>query len=777
MKIKIIFPTLAALFITPLSLALEQLTDEALSNVTGQDGLVLDLASEASLKGFGYDNLSLTLDSGDTGERGLTFDTTASKDFQDGIRPGFYSVNSDGLFTATPVHIRTDIDIGSDENLVPYMGVQLDIFGTDEHGNRGATQLVFGELSNLDGDKAYGSWALEGDGILRMVNQKGVFNSETEDASIFGEIVDGRLYYRQQEGGYDNTAYLIMDNLHARWDMQEGTYGINEEGIIMKAKEGGIIDVALDFDLFFKTGGKDFTPGGEGALHFGWAGGLKDPEILWRTRDGNDPHRQGVLNLSTKWNFVPSNDPIYEDNEFRWRLGETGGTSSPQAGDRRTQFELSDWATWGDHDYGHDFPMIGIDVLHDDATLGFDSELCFKGTVGNNGCSGQMVELVPGSYGSQSNVEGLAMAIRDGNLQSYSRRVNLVEEEWDATDNKYKLVDIQQYDDGNRSPGVTRSMDWGLIYTLANVDSNIFIYPGGHPEDPNKGLLADIALVSNTFEEGTNKPGFNWDHGSHLMIADTNVDGTGTGGTRNAMGIGYIGTSFVVMADDAQIMALPYDTSIPQANIDEYYGSGGLDLFSPRTRLNLFTNFGGGILPDENGSYGTGPRFVRGAVIDINLEGSVHARFSPSGRDDNALRYHWGVRLQPNDVMAATGNTGFGADDRGSYLSFAEPSRQDVAIALTNITGDMAFANGLIDIVPHDNPGDVNANPKLRASHEFLIGHAATPAIHSGSPAGAGAPLDIGHIKMGEQNLGRIVIPSAQAHATLALEPIGIHTP
>lgn len=578
-----------------------------------------------------------------------------------------------------------------------------------------------------------------------------------------------------------------MDNLHARWDMPKGTYGINEQGLIMKTAANDVIDVALDFDIFFKQGGYDFIAGGDGTLHFGWKGGLLGPEILWRTKDTALGQTPGTLNLSTKWNYVPANSEL--GNEFRWRLGETGGSSAPADGNRRVQFELSDWATWGGHEYGHDFPVVGLDIINQAVIQQNDYSLCFKGRMSGGACSGgsaQEVNLAPGRFGDEDVANGLSLVVRDGNMQSYSRRVNLIEETWSATEGKYELYEIAEYNTPDRSPGVTRSIDWGVIYTLANVDGNIFLYPGGNPDDENKGLRADILVVSNTFEDGTDNAGLNWDHGSHLMIAETRIDPSlPIGATRNAMGIGFMGTSFLLMADDTRIWLKPYEGILGANNIAEYYASGGLDIFSPRTRLNLYTNFGGGILPDAHGGYGIGPRLVRGAVLDVNLEGAVHARFSPSGGADNALRYHWGVRIMNTDAMkqGGDGNLGFGDDSkRGSYLSFAEPSRPDVAIALTNITGDLAFSNGVLDIVPHDTENETNANPKLRASHEFLIGKAATSILNDvpGMPAGNAAAfnvLDIGQIKMGEQNLGRIVIPSGRAHATLTLEPISVRVP
>lgn len=401
------------------ALALQPIDDAELSNIAGQDGLVLDLASKGNQTGFGYDDITLTVDRNSTTERKLQFKQAPSQDFPGGLRPGFYTVDDTGTFVDGPTHIKMSVDVGAKANLTPYMAFQLDIFGLPEGLSSGRrTQLILGELGHGAGDdKAYGSWALEGDGVLRLVNERGIFNVNSTDASVFGEIIDGRMYYRQAEGGKPNSTYLIMDNLHARWDMAKGTYGINEQGLIMKTAANDVIDVALDFDIFFKQGGYDFIAGGDGTLHFGWKGGLLGPEILWRTKDTALGQTPGTLNLSTKWNYVPANSEL--GNEFRWRLGETGGSSAPADGNRRVQFELSDWATWGGHEYGHDFPVVGLDIINQAVIQQNDYSLCFKGRMSGGACSGgsaQEVNLAPGRFGDEDVANGLSLVVRDGNM-------------------------------------------------------------------------------------------------------------------------------------------------------------------------------------------------------------------------------------------------------------------------------------------------------------------------------------------------------------------------
>jgi len=217
------------------------------------------------------------------------------------------------------------------------------------------------------------------------------------------------------------------------------------------------------------------------------------------------------------------------------------------------------------------------------------------------------------------------------------------------------------------------------------------------------------------------------------------------------------------MADDARFWMKPMQGTD--------YSSGGVDISSYRTRVAINTNFGGGVLPDDNGAYGDGPRFVRGAIIDANLEGAANFRLSPSDPADernNYLGYSWAVRLM--DIADTDGTEGFGSSLYGSYISLAEPSNSDVAIRLGNITGDIAFTDGKIDVLPAvDNR---NNKPGLTISHNMLMGYAAESRVLEGLPSLAGRrEVRVDNMALGDATLGRIVIPSARAYASITLEP------
>jgi hypothetical protein len=742
------------------AIALESLNDEVLSTVSGQDGLTFDI--ETSATGLSLDTIEIELDPGVANYETSLLMSASPDGSAAGLPISLLNVNENGVAGGSAHAIHT-LDVGSSGGGDAYLSYQLEIYGQDDaDGNRRA-RLALGEWSH-GGSKTYGSSVLDGEGFLHLINKDGFFNVEATDAYMLGELNNGRIFYRQLAGDHADRSYLIMDNLNARWEMGSGTFGINPEGIVMKTPD--TIDVALDFDMYHKTGGADFTPGGRGLMHFGWLGSLKDPELLWRLKGSAGALTPGVLNLSSRWNFVGADDPIAisdPSKEFRWRLGETGGTASPVNGDTRVQFELADWETWGGHAYGHNFPLIALDVISGNR-LG-DMSLCWGGS--NTGaCTAQTVNLTPGFLGTVGNNEGLAVYTRDGSFQTYSRKINVIEEVWNTGSNSYEMQ-LLNPGDNYYSPNVSRTVDWGLIYTFANIDGNILIHPGGNPDDTDKGMTIDLMLMSQTFDESDpTVQGFNWDNGSHLMIADTNMDQDAlVGETRDAMGIGLMSTSFLIMADDTRLWLKP------QIGADYY--TGGIDLFSPRARFAINTTFGGGVLPDNLGGYGTGARFVKGSIITANLEGALNMRLSPSDPastdGQNYLGYSGAIRLISRADDA--GAQGFGASSNGSHISLAEPSRPDVAFRLANMSGDIAMINGKVDVRPGDEDGD--NKPKIVISHNILLGNAAAARMAEvqGIPASSAPEFRIDSLKLGDATLGRVVMPSARIYSSITLQP------
>lgn len=818
--------------------AMQALDDSDLAGVAGQDGLTLQLDGNMSA-----DTIRATMDVGDMDGAASVSANTVS----------FDGVDDNGVMGGN-AGLQLKVDIGSD-GTVPLLGLN---FGTTERSRLRIDNLTVSSANYNAGSpgdpskpetfgssgRSYGTWAFDFEGNVDLVNN-GIFNMDYDQAYLLGQINDADLFYSQ-----DNDSWMAMHDFNLSWEIPEGTLGINNEGIVHRSGDpwsagdpereatewydennnevvddgellgalpsgSDLINLALDFEYIFgKQGSNEFeiTPAARGLMHFGWLGSVKDAEVKWMpggvwqgsTNGVFDPYgteavTSNGLRFSSQWDYVSQVEAEHvfgdAEKEFRWRLGETADVASTDKS--RVNFELGDWTIWGSRTASkpaaHYFPLIALDVIsgagqgpgglcwgHGSALVDVD------GTGGATGCGStvepdtQFINVTPGSitnYGITENDENaLAIIIRDGQLQSYSRKVRLLER--DASGN------IRTDTDPNRPGEEGREFDWGLIYSLANVSGNIYLYPGitrdgsGAVTD-NQGVIADILLMSQTLDG--NYQGNNWDHGSHLMIADTAAN----------MGIGFLNSSFLLAANDTRIRVKP------QVGTDYY--SGGLDFFSPQARFNYRATFGGGLLPGHPGydpDSTDQAQTVKGSNIDLNLEGLVNLRFSPSdpteannpGGARNYLGYSGALRLgsdttdptikgETSDLSTCGSN---GASTCGSYISLAEPSQPDAAIKLANITGDLAFTEGRVDVV---GTGEIaeSPEPKMVIANNIKLGYAAkshmnsvldtVPGIDSIAAGNPGNPVMINNIMLGDANLGRMVIPSAQIHSSITLEP------
>jgi len=759
--------------------AMQALGDADLAGVAGQDGLTLQLDGNLSAQ-----SITATLDAGTGSEASVTANTV---DFV-GVDPTGVPAGNAGL--------NLDIDVGND-GVDPLLSIDL---ATTTRSRLRIDDLTVSGPSS----RSYGTWAFDFDAKVNLVN-KGIFNMSYNKAYLLGEISNGDLFYSQ-----DGDAWMGMHDFLLRWEIPEGTLGIDSEGIVHRAGKlwgetgfsdtatsSNIINLALDFEYLLgkKQGSDEFkiTPDARGLMHFGWLGSVKNAELKWQpggvwytpTNGVFDPYGASAvtsngLRFSSQWDFVSQaeatalTDP---EKEFRWRLGETADVASTNQS--RVNFELGDWTIWGTRTAAkpaaHYFPLIALDVIagvgQGPGGLCWGYGLALTNTQdGVSGCGGsnnpgtQFINMTPGNidnYGiTETSANALALIVRGGQLQSYSRKVRLLERDAAGVE-------------------TSREFNWGLIYSLANVSANIYLYPGitrdvNGAVTNNQGVIADLLVMSQTLNG--NNQGHNWDHGTHLMIADTDAN----------MGIGFMSSSFVVAGNDTRIWVKPQVGS-------DYY-SGGLDIFSPQSRFNYRATFGGGLLPGH-ASYDPDstdvPQTVNGANIDLNLEGLVNLRFSPSDPasvfGDNYLAYSGALRLGSNEGNGMIGATSTlatcgssGDQPCGSYISIAEPSQPEAALKLANITGDIAFTEGRVDLVGTDELG-ADSEPQMVLANKIKVGYAAkshmnsvldtVPGIDSIPSGNLGNPVMIDNIMLGNANLGRMVIPSAQIYSSITLEP------
>lgn len=778
--------------------AMQPLDDAALSGVNGRDGLTVNLQS--SNAGITADNIKVTLDDDQLYEGSMSLG---------GISLVGKSDLYDPLALAdAPVFFTNKFDFGS-VNGDPRLAWQLSLDGP--------ARLSVDSMSLGNSSRSFGSVVLEaGDAGLSLVN-KGLFSMDTTDAYLKGYITDAALFYRQLWHAHP---YMVMDNLDLLWEMPSGTLGVTDSpvgdadsyGIYMSSGDStsngtgsladSLINIGLKFDLNYRFP-VDGQPGCDGAnctpyisndeyaapmLQFGWLGALKDARLIWGpggawASDGSwddQNSRPGGLRLESRWNYVTAanaatlGDP---EKEFRWRFAEAGG--------EQVGIELGDWRNMPGVDYAHDWKLIAMDVIPGGSggPGGLSGGLCWGGASNDSstacGGQGELLRLSAGDvnglgFDSEEDYDALAIMVRDGNILAYSNKVNIL--------------------------GATETIDvgWGLIYTLANVDGNIYLYPGGNPSDDvalggqgnslQSGIYGDILLMGQSLNDsGDQMLPLNraenwdgnadywdhenfWDRGMHFMIADTEACEGGAldcAPGEEGMGIGLIGSSLLIGANDTRIWVKP------AWDADTY--NGGIDLLSPQARIALNGVFGGGTIPN-------GEQLVTGALVDINLEGLLNLRLSPSPNDcadvgGCFLGYSMAARLYDigEDGLYPQGSNEL-ASGRGSYIAVAELNRPDMAYTLGNITGDFAITNGKADMIDKAEEGDDSY--KLRLSNDILFGSTANARLLNGVEGGGvlpGAetaqPFMINDIALGPDRMGAVAIPSGQWHLSTTLRP------
>lgn len=773
-------------------LAMQPLGEAELSSVHGRDGLVLNL--ETSNSGISADSIDVTLDPGQPYEGTLSLGGVSLIGRSDLMNP--LAVGD------APVRLNNSFDLGS-INGDPRLRWELSLDGP--------ARLAVNRMTLGDSNRSFGSFVLDaGDAGLELIN-KGLFSMDTTDAYLKGYITDAALFYRQLWHAHP---YMTMDNLDLFWEMPSGTLGIasapvgdaSSYGIYMSSGDstgsGGddladsLINIGLKFDLNYRfpVAGQPGCVSGNCApyvmndeyaapmLQFAWLGALKDARLIWGPGGAWGPtgswddqqSRPGGLRLESRWNYVSAADAAAlndSEKEFRWRFAEAAG--------EQVGIELADWRNMPGVDYAHDWKLIGLDVIPGGVggPGGVDGGLCWGGASNNSStaCTGQgnLLRLSAGDvnglgFDSAVDYDALAIMVREGNILAYSNKVNIL--------------------------GATETIDvgWGLIYTLANVDGNIYLYPGGNPShiengSLNSGIYGDILLVAQSLnEDGNQMLPLNraqdwdgntdyWDHdnlwnrGMHFMIADTEAC---TGALdcapgEEGMGIGLIGSSLLVGANDTRIWVKP------AWDADVY--NGGIDLLSPQARIAVNGIFGGGTIPN-------GAQLVSGALVDINLEGLLNVRLSPSPSDCATaggcfLGYSMAARLYDigDGGLYPQGNNQL-ASGRGSYIALAELSRPDMAYTLGGITGDFAITNGKADMI--DRAEESDDQYKLRLSNDILFGATANNRLLNGVEGGGALPggttaqpFMVNNISLGPDRMGAVAIPSGQWHASVTLRP------
>jgi len=690
---KYAFPAWLLLMAPAVSMAMDALSEQEMGAVSGRDGVTLSLQTST---GITADQVKWSVDSGTTQANSLRvgkFETP-----EDGFK--IIPIDMDGLDASQPLDISVAIDAYTNNSGRVGLGI-------DTRWNRMRVQMD--SLSVSDDTRSFGGMALDSAGRFALFGDGGLLNSAASpdpsarlilnignvDASNNWAINDpAQLFFRTGGAG---EAEAQLDNLGFLLDMHKGTVGIDDEGFLVKSAPGSRTDFNLSFDVFAtaaNTAATEFqkTALSKPLLFFGWRGGLED--FLFRLRSGGLPDGSGGITegISSSLGFDLASD-------FQFVVGE--------AGDNRSYLEfgaperLPSSSARKDVEFGY----LGLDVVSANQGAG---GICF----GGSNAPGVLASCVAESYSSlpAQTIElppsspALALIARNWGLHAYSSNVVYR----DATDSS------RDEEEG-----------WALIYTLGDINSNIYLYP-----QEDSGIKMDVVAAIQTLG---NTEQSRWENGTHLMIGDTEKD----------LAIGLVGSDLLFAAEQ---MGVSISTG------------GGLELATNRARLQLRGMFGGGTIPDmSDGQYIS--------YIDANLEFDKLVFNLLYSLDGTFLPYGGYLSFDNLDGGFANDAGGVHGHDDGSYISLAEPSfdKLGVDIRFANITGDIeipvgitaASAGGKIDLIP----ATASTKPKLRIENRMLIGTSATD----------GEPLKVGSVEFGGKSLGSIVMPGGQIQTSLTL--------
>lgn len=800
--------------------SMQMLSEDEMSTVNGQDGL------EAFISSPGIGLAALRVDSDNTAAPALWTSPCTGPATCGGMWASGLQIAPVGGPTAVTGYVK--LDTGASGNAsIPWLSYDLHIDPLRVGGTVANTGFSSGVVGSST--RSFGQFALVTPLDFRWVGQP-FYGVPQGNVNLLLQVSNARLFYRQNGPAHAN---LTLNNLNFLWRSPTGVADIQAAGFRL-ADTASTLN--LDFDLLYKYNADQdmttVTANDRPLMRFSWGGTLYDSTLymrgggIWNTAvdqatnvafnvagdaTSNLPagSSQGV-SIGMRWNYRSSATPLVA-GDFIVGFGHASGD--------REYAQFGDWknleqATGVIPDrYGFDFPLLVIDnVAAGDATNAGGS-LCWGNAMTGAACNADIDGNLDGDFTDvqvdnrgalltlrAGTVEGypaplastatptMMMAIRNGNLLAWSNQVRAL-----------------------RNPSVLEGdYQWGLIYTLPNINANVYLYPGGSESDTaggsrNQGILLDVLLMTQSF--GAWQSNFlttsggtcnaatgagctnttRWSNGAHFLIADTGAQ----------MGIGFTGSSILMALDDLRLwLKNTAAGEVAPANWD-----GGIDLFSPRTRINARGMFSGARLP-------RGIDFVRGLFFDINVEGLLNLRLSPppsnvvagkSAESNDFIAYSAAARLRCGaDAgviynFGCTGNTftdAAGSTVRsglGSYLSIEEPGFPGVDLRFGDLNGDLAITEGALqlrsaadtdlDTAPNTPVNSAGARPELVLAHKILIGASAADRLTDGvTGVGVGVGGVAGralttNLSFGGNHILSIAIPAASMYSALTLLP------
>ena len=722
---------------------LEAISDNDMAGMSGQSGLTYIVSSGTSLGNSGS-VFQWTPDAGTTSAA-----TLESQGFQiNGIGGQGTSTDTSGSATTSgPFSITSNFDVGSN-GTTPALSMNT----SWTYLRLSMPSLLLLNASGTPTSYGYGSFVIDGSGTFAMTNFAGLLNGSSVNSNNrlyftlgspqIGQGVTpatsyGQIYYRQGGAG---SPELIFDKIYMAMGFNPayggvfgacgssgpcgGTAAGLASGGFSTANGGGLYigSPKLDFNMTYvlayrptpsTVGFTTATSSGdpiENLGTFGWTGSFDNAELLlsgggfWSGAANYNPDlpagRSQGLNASFHANYDPN---------FNWVIGEGGG---------RAILNFGGWHNLPGATWGLNVPNLTLDVVNQGQEPG---GLCWgaKAYGPASSCTSsttawanksENANSTPGTYlDLPPTGTALGFAIRDMSLQAYSTQVTL----YDDLNN-----------DGIFTPNEIRNFNWGLMYTLGQVDGNVYLYPGNSTANGN-GLTADVLLMTQSFANNTYPLLGN----SNFMIVDTTTN----------LGFGLTQANILLGARDLGI------------NLT----SSGLQLTTPDLRMQVEGLVAGGPVYTMTPS-----TFEKMMYVNINLESNNFSLTLSQGTQNGYPYLAFTNHITFADTAASGSTLGIPAGGDGSFISLAEPSNISADFRIADITGDINVINGQIFLISAGDTVDApDAIPRLQLAGDVQVG----------STAGGNALTGV--VKFGGAELGTIAIPSGQIYASIMLKP------
>lgn len=721
--------TLAVLAVAKSAHALTPMIDNDMSDVSAQSGITASYTESAS--GIGLSSMAIlqanpnaaTID--EVGEKGIRLIGPSSGAFLK------------RLDTSRPM-LNAMLDVGT-ANVGASTGVPIVALNFDWARSR---ILLDGIRMAGSPTASLGRYAVDGSSILDVKAVRGLEWSNPDYGSSvmlgyngvnpsqwavgnMGNSTPGAIYWRYGAGNSE----LTLGDFSFYFKMQDGRLGVNaSEGVRLESKPGTKVAFSLSIDFMYDAAGASpfaVTTADRSLLYWGWRGNWSNFVFSAKTGGRIDGSSQG-LNAAVRFDYDP---------DFVWIIGDgRDGRAASTSGENAARLEFGNWTKINNSEPAFNIPYIGLEsVTGSQGTYGLCWGSAAVSVTANGACSGSGTGAVAASLATQkiavrsaADPDAIAITVRDMRLNAYSTTVDVL----DRTVNLSKPV---------------VSYNWGLIYSFADLDADIFVSPRA-----DNSLDVRLALTTQTLQRPSpsnaplNTVQDRWTYGTNFMIADTETPA-------NSYAIGLMGAD-VLMAMTAGRMTM---------------SPSGIVTDSTNMRYQIRGLLGGGKLPDM-------PVPQAMTYVDLNLEADRYQLIlGPAPSGNSALVYSGFINLANLNTAIANQVPGSGnhAHDDGTYFSLAEPnlSKLDVDFRFANITGPLAIRNGKVDL-----QGDSDSTFRLLISNDIDVGTTAIVPCTFGvacTPTAATNPLRVQALEFGGKNLATLVMPSGTIRSQITLMP------